>query len=181
MRSGQIIVPHKQLTVTQRVTEQFAGAEDGWVERVAGHGEVVRIHEVAVEVLVLGEETQADQADVEVGIDIDDGVVADQRPAVAVRLQAELRGGRAQQRGIVRRVITDIDAELGIHGTTEPAAVVVQVAVQGDVGQRKDSIGRVLPDDVVLPVDPRCGEVEVGIDGYVCTGRPASNVHLSRA
>ena len=105
-----------------------AGAEDGRGEGVAGHGVVVGIHEVAVEVLVLGEETQADQADVEVGIDVDDGVVADK----GLGLSAELRGGGAEQGGVIGRMVADIDAELGIHGAAEPAAVVVQIAIEAD-------------------------------------------------
>ena len=53
-----------------------AGAEDGRVEGVAGHGVVVGVHEMAVEVLILGEEAKAEQADVEIGVDVDNRIVA---------------------------------------------------------------------------------------------------------
>ena len=67
-----------------------AGAESRRVERISRHGEVLGIHEMTIQMLVLGEETQANQADIEIGIDIDNRIIADQGSSGVVRLQAEL-------------------------------------------------------------------------------------------
>ena len=61
-------------------------------------------------------------------------------------------------------MIAETDAYLRFHGA-EPHAVIIEVAVQRDGWQRDDAIRTVLPNDIVLKVDPRRGDIQMRVGG----------------
>ena len=77
--------------------------------------------------LVLGEETEVYQLYVETGIDVHTGVVTH----LDLVLYGELSECGIEVGGVVRRIVTQVHANLRVHGAAKPTAVVVEVVVEG--------------------------------------------------
>lgn len=78
--------------------------------------------------LVLGEEAEVYQLYVETGIDVHTGVVTHHYFV----LYGKLPQSGIQVRGIICGVVTEVHANLRVHGAAKPTAVVVEVVVEGE-------------------------------------------------